>query len=94
VATEKVSMTLDADVLAKARERVGGRGVSGYVNAAVRRQLRRDALSDLLAELEASNGAPDPTAMEEVRRLWPGLDGGAAVSRPALAIYSSSTPMR
>ncbi|MHB2021966.1 MAG: hypothetical protein ACYCO3_01345 [Mycobacteriales bacterium] len=68
----KVSMSLDAEVLAQARERVGGRGVSSYVNEAVRRQLRRDALSDLLAEMRAANGPVADERMEEVRRLWPG----------------------
>lgn len=70
----KVSMSLDADVLAQARERVGGRGVSSYVNEAVRRQLRRDALSDLLTEMRAVNGPVDEDQMEEVRRLWPGVN--------------------
>ena len=74
MAVEKVSISLDAEVLARARERVGGRGVSAYVNEAVRRQLRRDALSDLLAEMRAANGAVSEQRMEEVRGLWPGVD--------------------
>ncbi len=68
----KVSMSLDAEVLAQTRERVGGRGLSAYVNEAVRRQLRRDALSELLAEMREANGPVNDDAMEEVRRLWPG----------------------
>jgi Arc/MetJ family transcription regulator len=76
--TAKVSMSLDAEVLAEARERVGGRGVSAYVNEAVRRQLRRDALADLLAEMRAANGPVDDEQMEEVRRLWPRLGDEAA----------------
>ncbi|MGH3262936.1 MAG: hypothetical protein ACRDNS_13160, partial [Trebonia sp.] len=68
----KVSMSLDAEVLAQTRERVGGRGVSSYVNEAIRRQLRRDALSDLLAQMRAENGPVADEQMKEVRRLWPG----------------------
>lgn len=68
----KVSMSLDTEVLAQTRERVGGRGVSSYVNEAVRRQLRRDALADLLAEMRAANGPVTDERMTEVRRLWPG----------------------
>lgn len=68
----KVSMSLDTEVLAQTRERVGGRGVSSYVNEAVRRQLRRDALADLLTEMRAANGPVADERMEEVRRLWPG----------------------
>ena len=47
----KVSMSLDAEVLAQTRERIGGRGVSAYVNGAVRRQLRRDALAEVPSEM-------------------------------------------
>jgi Arc/MetJ family transcription regulator len=81
MAVSKVSMSLDADVLAQARERVGGRGVSAYVNDAVRRQLRRDALADLLAEMHANNGPVDDQLIEEIRRLWPGRDDADAPSR-------------
>ncbi len=72
MAVTKVSMSLDADVLAQTRDRVGGRGVSAYVNEAVRRQLRRDALADLLVKCKL-NGPVDDQLLEEVRRLWPGL---------------------
>lgn len=74
MAVAKVSMSLDEDVLAQARERVGGRGVSAYVNEAVRRQLRRDALAEVLAQMRAANGGVADEKMEEVRRLWPGSD--------------------
>lgn len=74
VPVEKVSVSLDADVLAQARERVGGRGVSAYVNEAVRRQLRSDALAEVLAAMRETNGPVGDEAMEEVRRLWPGPD--------------------
>jgi hypothetical protein len=75
---EKVSVSLNSQVLAETRGRVGGRGLSTYVNAAVRRQLRRDALHDLLTELREANGPMPAETMEEVRRLWPapGADGG------------------
>lgn len=75
-------MSLDSEVLAKARARVGGGGLSAYVNDAVRRQLRRDVLSDLLDELRQANGPVSEEQMEEVRRLWPAL-GDEVVSRPA-----------
>ena len=78
----KVSMSLDVEVLAQARERVGGRGVSAYVNEAVRRQLRRDALADVLAQMRAVNGAVADAEMEEVRRRWPSSHD-EAVSQPA-----------
>jgi post-segregation antitoxin (ccd killing protein) len=71
MAVEKVSVSVEREVLAQARERVGGRGLSAYLSEALRRQLRRDALSDLLAELREANGPVSREDMEEVRRLWP-----------------------
>ncbi len=82
MAVEKVSVSLDTDVLAETRKRVGGRGLSAYLNDALRRQLRRDALSDLLAEMRQANGPVPQDRMEEVRRLWP-APGDEAVSKTA-----------
>lgn len=69
--TEKISLTLEESLLAQARERVGRRGLSGYVNRALRHQLQQDRLASLLTELEKEAGPIDPTVMEEVRRAWP-----------------------
>lgn len=74
MATAKVSMSLDIDVLAETRERAGERGVSAYVNEAVHRQLRRDALNDLLAAMRAEQGPVPDETMEEVRKQWPARD--------------------
>ncbi len=71
MATAKTSLTLDKALLAAARELVGRRGLSRYVNRALRRQLQRDRLAGLLDELEQEAGPIEPQVMEEVRRLWP-----------------------
>jgi Arc/MetJ family transcription regulator len=71
MSVEKVSVSLDKEMLAQTRERVGRRGISGYVNDALRRQLRRDVLAELLAEMRELNGPVSKEAMEEVRLLWP-----------------------
>ena len=42
---EKVSLTLEEEVVAEAREVAGARGLSGYVNRALRHQLQRDRVS-------------------------------------------------
>lgn len=68
---EKVSLTLDEDVVAAARDVAGPRGLSGYVNHALRRQLQHDRVSALLKEMEATSGRIDPDVMQEVRRQWP-----------------------
>jgi hypothetical protein len=55
----------------EAREAVGARGLSSYVNRALRQQLQHDRLAGLLAELEEKHGPMDPRVLEEVRQEWP-----------------------
>ncbi len=71
MATAKTSLTLDKALLAAARELVGRRGLSRYVNRALQRQLQRDRLVGLLNELEQEAGPIEPQVMDEVRKLWP-----------------------
>jgi Arc/MetJ family transcription regulator len=49
--TKKVSLTLDKDLLAEAREMAGSQKLSGYVNRALRLQLQHDRLADLGAHI-------------------------------------------
>ena len=76
----KVSLSLDEDVLAAARRRVGPRGLSYYVSEALRHQLQHDRLTGLLDELERELGPVDPLVTEEVRQAWPAP--GARFRRP------------
>lgn len=69
--TKKISLTLEQELLAEAREIVGTRGLSSYVNRALRHQLQHDRLADFLAELAWEKGPIEPEVMEEVRREWP-----------------------
>ena len=69
--TEKVSLTLEEELLAEAREVVGARRLSSYVNLALRNQLQHDRLAGLLAELEQKVGPIEPRVIEEVREAWP-----------------------
>jgi hypothetical protein len=80
MATEKVSLTLEAELVAEARDVVGTRGLSGYVNRALRRQLQHDRLTGFLTELERENGPIERQVMEEVRRAWP-ASGSRATGR-------------
>ncbi|MGH8907557.1 MAG: hypothetical protein ACRD0K_13775 [Egibacteraceae bacterium] len=68
---DKVSVSLPADLTAEVRRRVGRRGFSGFVAMAVRRQLERDDLDALLADMEAVNGPAPAELLEEVEALWP-----------------------
>lgn len=85
--TEKVSFTIDGELLAEARRRVGRRELSSYVNAALRRQLQHDRLGALLDEMEAEAGPVPDEVMEEVRRAWPAAE---APSEPAPGRHRSA----
>ncbi|WP_018653588.1 hypothetical protein [Actinomadura flavalba] len=61
--TRKYSVTLPRDIAEEARTRGGGAGLSAYVTAAVKRQLERDALRELVEAAEAEHG---PITEEEV----------------------------
>jgi Arc/MetJ family transcription regulator len=81
--TEKVSLTLEEELLAEAREVVGARGLSSYVNRALRHQLQHDRLAGLLAELEREHGPIESKVIEEVRRAWPAPGEKSAKRRGA-----------
>ena len=81
--TEKVSLTLDGQLLAEARSAVGGRGLSGYINRALGYQLQHDRLTGYLAELEKEHGPIDTQVLEEVRRAWPAPEEKPRLRRSA-----------
>lgn len=56
---EKHSVTMPAETSEGVRARVGARGFSTYVARAVARQLERDALGDILTQMEAEHGPVD-----------------------------------
>ena len=68
----KVSLSIDEEVLAEARARAGRRELSSYVNEALRRQLQRDRLVELLSEMDAESGPVPDGVLEEARRPWRG----------------------
>ena len=68
---EKVSLSLDADLVARARRVAGHRGLSALVNEALRIKLQHERLRTVLAEMDAEFG-PVPTAeLERARVVWP-----------------------
>jgi hypothetical protein len=54
--TVSVSVSFHTGTIRAIRSRVGKRRVSAYVEAAAIRQLERDGLAELVADLEAANG--------------------------------------
>jgi len=60
----KVSVSLRAGNIRAIRERVGARGFSAYVDAAIERQIERDLLEEALQSNEAQSG-PIPEALRD-----------------------------
>lgn len=71
MATAKVSLTLDEELVSEARQIVGERGFSRYVTRALRKQLQYDRINTLLRDLEEAHGPVAPEMREEVRKAWP-----------------------
>ena len=63
----KVSLSIEEDVLAEARESAGRRELSSYVTDALRRQLQHDRLGELPARMDAQSGPVPDALMEEAR---------------------------
>ena len=80
MATEyaKVSVTLPAGLLDRIRQRVGTRGLSGYVAHALEEEERREALQAWLTSQDAEFGPVPDDVMAEVRAAWL---GDAAIQR-------------
>ena len=61
--TTVVSVSMHSGTIGAVRGRVGRRGVSAYIEAAVQRQIERDNLDELIAAAEAEHG---PVTEEEI----------------------------
>ncbi|MEV7386501.1 hypothetical protein [Streptomyces sp. NPDC091215] len=79
--TSGISVTLTAGTLRAIRERVGKRGVSAYLEKAAHRQIERDDLDELIADLDRTHGPADPEAVAAERaRLTGGASDAGAVA--------------
>ncbi len=70
MAMKKVSVTLDADLVAEIKTQVGERGFSSYLNEAIRRRRQRERLEQLERELTEEFGP----ISEEAKRWAESLD--------------------
>jgi len=61
--TTAVSVSFHVGTIRAVRSRVGKRGVSAYIEAAVHRQIERDNLDEIIAAAEAEHG---PVTAEEI----------------------------
>ncbi len=68
---EKVSLSLDADLVARARRVAGHRGLSALVNEALRIKLQHERLRTVLAEMDAEFARVPTAELERARVVWP-----------------------
>lgn len=61
--TTAVSVSFHVGTISAVRSRVGKRGVSAYIEAAVHRQIERDNLDEIIAAAEAEHG---PVTADEI----------------------------
>ncbi|GAA3370889.1 CopG family transcriptional regulator [Streptomyces sannanensis] len=84
--TKSVSVSVHQGTIEAVRARVGRRGISGYVEAAIQRQIERDNLAELIAANEELHG---PLTDEEIRdaeeKMFGPTDKGAGSRAEAAA---------
>ena len=68
---EKVSLSLDAGLVARARRVAGHRGLSALINDALRIKLQHERLRALLAQMDAEFGPVPAGEMDRARATWP-----------------------
>ena len=72
----KLSVTLDPKVATELRAVAGPRGVSSFVNEAVRQQLQARRVQRLLDEMNDEFGPVSEDVVREIEGItWPVLDG-------------------
>lgn len=74
MATRKISVSVETDLVAALQERVGPRGVSRFVSRAIRHELEREELGELLEDLEELLGPPDEQLMAEAAAVFDEVD--------------------
>ena len=67
---EKVSLSLDADLVAQARRRVGRRELSAYLNEALERRLQADSIGAYLREAATRVGDIPEDVRNAVDQAW------------------------
>ncbi len=71
MAVRKWSVSIDEELAHKVEERLGGRGLSGFVARAIDHELERDVLANYLDELDEEFGPLPAGLVESYDELWP-----------------------
>jgi len=66
----KVSISLPAGLLKRARKQAGRRGLSALTAEALEREIKLRELGHYLDELREEMGPPEEDLLEEVRAAW------------------------
>lgn len=80
MSTQKLSITVEAEVAKALKAKVATRTLSQFVNRAIVHELERERLRELLADLEADLGPPDETMVGEASAAFDHIE--AAARRP------------
>jgi hypothetical protein len=79
-----VSVSVHEGTIEAVRARVGKRGISGYVEAAIQRQIERDNLAELIAANEAIHGPLTPEEIQAAEeKMFGPTDKGAGNAEAA-----------
>ena len=65
---EKVSATLESEILDEIRRRVGPRKVSAFLNEAARQKLQQARIQEYLEDLYAKHGTPSEAIRREAAK--------------------------
>jgi hypothetical protein len=71
MSTQKISLSLDTELVEEARRRSQGSSLSAYVSQGLKRQVLADRQAELLETWEKEFGPIPEDAIEEMVRLWP-----------------------
>lgn len=82
---QKVSVSMPAGRIAAVKARVGARGFSAYVSAAVERQIQRDLLEELLRTKETEIGPPTEEIQDWAAEIFREAEGLSAQEHSASA---------
>ena len=70
MAMKKVSVTLDADLVAEIKTEVGERGFSAYLNDSVKRRRQHERLRRYLRELDEEFGPVPDDVRRQAEKEW------------------------
>jgi len=71
MAVKKWSVSVEQQLAERVEDRVGDRGLSGFVARAVEHELERDLLDEYLHELDLEFGTVSPDTVEKFNAAWP-----------------------